>query len=537
MANYTTNYNLKKPLGTENYNVEDQNGNMDIIDIKLKEIDDKASNISVPVTSVNSKTGAVVLSASDIKTSSGNTLETSLSDLATEVNDKTTILTASGTANAITLDILLQDKNKYSFKATADSTGAVSINGIALKKIDGTAISNLKANKIYDFYYDETQNSVFILAKAEGNATVADVLAGKVFSNGDDTGLVGTMDLTNLKAENIKKGVTINGVTGDKLEYGSGNNIPVEKINAYGQTVKPSMYWKSSSSLDPNWSSIDSLPNDGIYACSGYPNIIKFDINTGNQIKYVTADSNGVFCILTDKIRNKVYALTANYLKCYDESLSEIWSITASTIIVNGFTRQLQNMSQDIDYLYVGGADSAVAKINKDNGGTIWINSKLPTGAYTTSCNGDFLYVISFDSQLTVRLNKDTGEILSQFSCAYKTRNSCVDDEGYIYISTDNSTLLPIYKYSATGNVLATSFDKFQYVGHLYYNNNYIYITYYQNGLNKYDKTLNFLWNYRNEVYTGHNYKGICEAIIDNVQYMCVATYYVDLIRPFITLK
>ncbi|PHV72192.1 hypothetical protein CS063_01585 [Sporanaerobium hydrogeniformans] len=37
MANYTTNYNLKKPLGTENYNIEDQNGNMDIIDQKLGE--------------------------------------------------------------------------------------------------------------------------------------------------------------------------------------------------------------------------------------------------------------------------------------------------------------------------------------------------------------------------------------------------------------------------------------------------------------------------------------------------------------------
>ena len=36
MPNFTPNYNLKKPLGTENYNVEDQNGNMDIIDTELK---------------------------------------------------------------------------------------------------------------------------------------------------------------------------------------------------------------------------------------------------------------------------------------------------------------------------------------------------------------------------------------------------------------------------------------------------------------------------------------------------------------------
>lgn len=35
MANYTTNYNLKKPLDNENYNIDDQNGNMDIIDAAL----------------------------------------------------------------------------------------------------------------------------------------------------------------------------------------------------------------------------------------------------------------------------------------------------------------------------------------------------------------------------------------------------------------------------------------------------------------------------------------------------------------------
>ncbi len=35
MADYTSNYNLKKPLGSELYNIEDQNSNMDIIDDAL----------------------------------------------------------------------------------------------------------------------------------------------------------------------------------------------------------------------------------------------------------------------------------------------------------------------------------------------------------------------------------------------------------------------------------------------------------------------------------------------------------------------
>ena len=36
MPNYTPNYNLKKPLTTESYNVEDQNANMDLIDAALQ---------------------------------------------------------------------------------------------------------------------------------------------------------------------------------------------------------------------------------------------------------------------------------------------------------------------------------------------------------------------------------------------------------------------------------------------------------------------------------------------------------------------
>lgn len=155
----------------------------------VQALQQQIDNIEVPVTSVNTKTGAVVLSASDINTSSGQSVETSLAE-------KTTILTASGTANAITLNVALEDKGKYSFKAVADSTGAVTINGIPLKKTDGTAVSNLKVNKVYDFYYDATANSVFILAKAEGDALVGDVLAGKGFSNINDIGLVGILALT-----------------------------------------------------------------------------------------------------------------------------------------------------------------------------------------------------------------------------------------------------------------------------------------------------------------------------------------------------
>lgn len=66
MPNYTENYNLKKPLPNENYNVQDQNDNMDTIDTELKKVNEKVDSIEVPVTSVNEKTGDVVLTADDV---------------------------------------------------------------------------------------------------------------------------------------------------------------------------------------------------------------------------------------------------------------------------------------------------------------------------------------------------------------------------------------------------------------------------------------------------------------------------------------
>lgn len=46
---YTPNYNFKKPDQTDSYNVDDFNGNMDILDTKLKEVADNTSGQEVEV--------------------------------------------------------------------------------------------------------------------------------------------------------------------------------------------------------------------------------------------------------------------------------------------------------------------------------------------------------------------------------------------------------------------------------------------------------------------------------------------------------
>ena len=53
MAEYTENYNLKKPAQEDFYNVEDFNNNADVIDKELKAVSDKA-NSALPATSYTS---------------------------------------------------------------------------------------------------------------------------------------------------------------------------------------------------------------------------------------------------------------------------------------------------------------------------------------------------------------------------------------------------------------------------------------------------------------------------------------------------
>jgi hypothetical protein len=112
------------------------------------------------------------------------------------------IHTAGGTANAITIatggDFDYIQGNPLRFKATADSAaGAVTINvdgkGVKSgKKPDGSN-PTIKNNKVYSWYFDVAGDCFFLVASAEGDAVAGDVLAGKKFSNDDDTGIVGTM--------------------------------------------------------------------------------------------------------------------------------------------------------------------------------------------------------------------------------------------------------------------------------------------------------------------------------------------------------
>jgi len=196
--------------------------------------------------------------------------------------------TAGGTANAITLtEVVLANGNSKTFIVSySNNRSDTTINGLPLYKPNTIAAPNLVAGKAVTVWYNTSGKCFFIKASAEGNATAADVLATKDFSNGDDIGIPGTMPnnttistvsltaegaeytiplgkhsglqkvkavITGLIASAIKAGTTVGGVVGTftadatatasdmiagKFGYRNGarvdGNIPIRGSEEYG---------------------------------------------------------------------------------------------------------------------------------------------------------------------------------------------------------------------------------------------------------------------------------------------------------------
>jgi hypothetical protein len=145
-----------------------------------------------------------------------NVSDTSLTTLKSALLSAQAYPTAGGTATAITLNLpTLVNGYSVTFIAAYSNSGASTrINGYFLYKPNTATAPTLVAGKAYTIWYNAAGNCFFVKASAEGTAVAADVLAGKTFSNDNDTGLTGTLDLSNLTPANIAYGVTINGVTG-----------------------------------------------------------------------------------------------------------------------------------------------------------------------------------------------------------------------------------------------------------------------------------------------------------------------------------
>ena len=103
--------------------------------------------------------------------------------------------TGTGTAIIVTMPTLVNGYTKTFILSASNSNGATTINGKPLYRPNSVVSPNLTSGKAITVWYNSIGDCFFIKASAEGNVTVAGVLAGSTFSNDNDSGLVGTAQL------------------------------------------------------------------------------------------------------------------------------------------------------------------------------------------------------------------------------------------------------------------------------------------------------------------------------------------------------
>ena len=111
--------------------------------------------------------------------------------------------TATGTGTAIVVTtghFELTAGRSFTFIASANNSGAattINADGTGAKNLykpNTTAAPTIISGKAYTVWYNGT--SFFVKASAEGDAVAGDVIKDKTFSNDEDTGITGALELT-----------------------------------------------------------------------------------------------------------------------------------------------------------------------------------------------------------------------------------------------------------------------------------------------------------------------------------------------------
>lgn len=289
----TSNYGLKKPEGTDVVDIQNFNDNADIIDVKLKALNDSVSDLIYS--------------------------------------------TAIGTATAITLTLptLVNGYAKTFIAAYSNSGAATTINGKPLYKPGTTTAPNLIAGKAYTVWYNSTGSCFFIKASAEGTTIAAHVLAGDTFSNDLDTGLPGTM--ANNGAVTITPGTTNKPIP---IGYHNGSGYVLGDADLVSANIKSGAnifgVAGSSTVVDTSDASLD--PQYLLSGQSGYDDGVKKAGTMVNQANYTNALSYGTY---TDGDSTTIYSRIPKgaYLTAggsgYPEILTDLPNLISQNI-VNG---------------------------------------------------------------------------------------------------------------------------------------------------------------------------------------------------------
>ncbi|WP_460299423.1 phage tail protein [Clostridium botulinum] len=301
------------------------------IDEKLN-IDDK-KELENKISSIN---------ATDIKTSSGNTVESQLTDI---TKDSYPIVEATGTNNYVGNNskiTALEKGTKFTLFVANNATGTcyININGFGNKVIRDSfnnTVNNLKSNIPYNLCYN---GSSFILQGkgGGGNLQPNQALAGFTFTN--DTGLQVGLGDNNLKSENIVNGISIFGVTGnvkktnDILTYFK--NLPSDRTGVY---MAGNLLWARKGSDGYGYAyDINGKLQKTVYY--GYDNYTLAAATT-DVLLWVRRYGSTTDCYLTDYNVKQIASFTVPFYGADNPAIEQksqrIYFINSSETYSNGF--------------------------------------------------------------------------------------------------------------------------------------------------------------------------------------------------------
>jgi phage-related tail fiber protein len=269
---------------------------------------------------------------------------------------------ATGTATALLVTMpALVDGYTKTFIASATSTStAKTINGKAFYK-PGTVLSpSLTIGKAYTVWYNLASNCFFIKASAEGTSIASDVLAGKTFSNDEDTGLTGTM--VDRGTVNITPSTSTQTILGGKH---SGAGVVAAVVAPSDKIVLGTTIAGVAGTFDKKYGANDILQYNQIRVDAPYETTVKDIITFGSTIK----------CVRAPRDRNV--------------GISEYSAGTNSKVIV-------------------GLSNGDIAYVDTSNGSIVW-QFNFGTNLQDLDYYGGFIYALLANGLTLKRINVTTG--------------------------------------------------------------------------------------------------------------------------------
>ncbi|CAL83873.1 phage tail protein [Clostridium botulinum] len=397
---------------------------------EIEVLENKIKNIKVPVTKVNEKIGDVVLTASDIKTEDGKTVESQLADITKQIDnidlsaDKVTL----NSSNIKSKNVKGALEELFTSASNGKNKIATAITGKGIQSSGNDSFDTL-SNKIKQIPAYSPAN-LLIEVKRSSPITIPDYdtiekialdVYGKIYckstkilSKIDEDGYI----YWQYTHDRIITSVTVkNGYV--YIADWEGNRII--KINSSSGEI----IWNNRYSSKYGTESIVIDDNNIIYAGTDNGKVIKID-STGEVIWTYDKHKSRVDAISIDK-NGYIYSGGGNRLVKLCSNGGEEW--------IRDFGRSIASIAIDSNgYIYIGFINYGIVKINPDNGEQIWhVDLGLNISANSIFVD-DYVYVASSD-KIIRKISLD-GLQIWKYYCDYNLR-SIIKRYSYIYIGHD----------------------------------------------------------------------------------------------------